>query len=91
MGIYIPGMEMPKDCISCDLQNDYGWCPAKRDVVDKYSFQTCPLIHVAEHGRLIDADAVRAKCGENAVYADDVYWYMDNAPTIIPADKEGET
>lgn len=45
---------------------------------------------VPPHGRVIDADEIKEKCGENAIYADDVYWYMDNAPTIIPAEVEEE-
>ena len=64
----------------------------------------CPLIEVSpHHGRLIDADALEVQDGwlrdskyfaqESShthitfVYSNDIY----NAPTVIPADKDGET
>lgn len=63
----------------------------------------CPLIEVPPHGRLIDADALKVRDGwqrdskyfaqESShthitfVYSNDIY----NAPTVIPADKDGET
>jgi len=64
----------------------------------------CPLIPVPDHGRLIDADALTAHFKEIAdiewnkkaaplswTYAfEDVMDDIANAPTIIPADKEGE-
>lgn len=64
----------------------------------------CPLIKVPPHGRLIDADAFfKDVCNsiENmtklGVGVDaDFLWAklndaLDNAPTVIPADKDGET
>ena len=64
----------------------------------------CTLIEVPEHGRLIDADAffkdicnsienmTKLRIGVDA----DFLWAklndaLDNAPTVIPADKDGET
>ena len=58
MSVLIKGMEMPKSCILCDLSHEDGWCPVKQDYVDRYSYETCPLIPVPPHGRLIDADAL---------------------------------
>lgn len=57
MSVLIKGMEMPKSCILCDLSHEDGWCPVKQDYVDRYSYETCPLIEIPPHGRLIDADA----------------------------------
>ena len=64
MGIYIKGMQMPKDgCRNCIFVNRK-WhgdvCPIlKREVtgnVERGGFQTdCPLVPVQPHGRLIDA------------------------------------
>ncbi len=64
MGIYIKGMEMPKDCGKCPLvekcknrhleitESDNGYEPI---FIQDY----CPLTEVSEpHGRLIDADAL---------------------------------
>lgn len=58
----------------------------------------CPIIGVPPHGRLIDADELKTKyfCGENVehdkirVTVDNVLHFIDNAPTVIPADKDGE-
>ena len=100
MSIYIKNMEMPKSCLECDLQNDYGWCPAKREIVDKYSYSICPLIPVPDHGRLGDLDALVKRLESEKAAAKQIdnydYWYALSvavdfalaAPTIIPADKE---
>lgn len=100
-GIYIPNMQMPKSCYDCALQDDecFGsikccyaktWGSANMRAVD------CPLVFVPDHGRLIDADALKYTdnfihktmlFGGQVVYAQDE---IDNAPTIIPADgKDG--
>ena len=62
----------------------------------------CPLVPIPPHGRLIDADELEVQDGwlrdskyfaqESShthitfVYSSDIY----NAPTVIPADKDGE-
>ena len=66
----------------------------------------CPLVSVPPHGRLIDADELIEKQKEDAEifmgstnYGDKVRYdeamnavaNIVNAPTVIPADKEGET
>lgn len=57
----------------------------------------CPLIEVPKHGRLIDADALKEKMKiitrtevQEIVEFDINVYKVDNAPTIIPADKDGE-
>ena len=64
----------------------------------------CPLIPVPDHGRLIDADALittfcewgtRLERGRKLVITmsegkQAIVDIIDDAPTIIPADKEGE-
>ena len=62
---------------------------------------SCPLIEVPQHSRLIDADALLKSIKEarkkdpeiEDVYIDDYFtvaeWVV-SAPTIIPADKDGE-
>ena len=86
-------------CIEC---GGYHYCTAaeftlmpKEYLDTKHAY--CPLIPVPDHGRLIDADAlaeehrVRAHQGmiENSysVHTIAKAW-VDEAPTIIPADKE---
>ena len=57
-GIYIPGMEMPTDCIFCPLfQGEWQMCSlTERGTQIKGRAKDCPLIPVPVHGRLIDAD-----------------------------------
>lgn len=61
----------------------------------------CPLVPVPDHGRLIDADALKESIKEARkaqpeiadVYDDDYFLvaeWLASAPTIIPASKEGE-
>lgn len=67
MGIYIPGMEMPKNCGECKLFGEYG-CPfvgpVGYAVTEGRRNEDCPLIPVPTHGRLIDADALTKMCQE---------------------------
>lgn len=100
-GIYLPGMEMPEGCDTCPFEH-FGDCyggKAKRimDIDEELALgvrhRNCPLIAVPDHGRLIDADAVReeidrARPGRS--YED--AWALtviDNAPTVIAANKNG--
>ena len=71
-GIYIPGMQFPKDCKSCDMFINCDACEGLKcycavlgetglyedDFPDGFRLQKCPLIPVPDHGRLIDADAL---------------------------------
>lgn len=98
MSVYIKGMELPTACCACPcsydnicaVNNEYPtfaeWYEDKPD--------WCPLIPVPDHGRLIDADALAKHitvewfCGNKRM---NVPWRsVEDAPTIIPADKEGE-
>ena len=101
MGIYIKGMEMPTSCGECDLcacyvfedgTEEYYRCPITMYPIHNFDerHERCPLVPVPPHGRLIDADAVKAEMGEDRKYED--AWtltVLDHAPTIIPAE-EGE-
>lgn len=61
--ILIKGMEMPRDCMECDIsqyvtQHDR-YCLVVDDNVNKYSetrHPKCPLVEVKPHGDLIDRD-----------------------------------
>ena len=64
-GIYIPGIEMPKECWKCRFEV-CGYCMASdrvdnrtRFVDDALKKAWCPLGSVPPHGRLIDADRLR--------------------------------
>lgn len=65
-GIYIKGMDMPVQCVSCPLwwlvpPKNVDICRASQKRI-KQPFgsrpEWCPLIEVPAHGRLIDADAM---------------------------------
>lgn len=65
MGVYIRGMEMPKNCMECPLKTDYGTCgyyslyvEAGHESDCEKRRDDCPLIELPPHGRLIDADAM---------------------------------
>ena len=87
MGVYIPGMELPKSCWDCYFQ-DCGNCRLNNHkVVDKCITEDridddCPLVPVPPHGRLIDADDL-ANSITGAIYHSDLL----DAPTVIPAEE----
>ena len=103
MSILIKGMEMPTRCFSCpmcDVENAEVNCAIShgsyidyREVDPKVAIQErpswCPLIEVPPHGRLIDADALLKTAMENFDFVP--RWMVKEAPTVIPADKDGET
>lgn len=66
MGVYIKGMEMPKNCGTCPLRR--GDC-SQRIYMEKRP-DSCPIVPVPPHGRLIDADALIKEMDkqENAMY-----------------------
>ena len=101
-GVYIKGMEIPKSCHECrfcegEADTDYGvcaWCVVDGNARDSYTKQGCPIIPVPYHGRLGDLDRLEAKwvnC-DHGVYYDKMNFVqsIQKAPTVIPADKEGE-
>lgn len=113
MSVYIPGMEMPKSCMLCSFCVEEAdpangeMCLVTGKLMPPCSHERlddCPLVPVPDHGRLIDADALKAKQQEdadlfiNAVSlaeksrrdeALNAVANIVNAPTIIPAE-EGE-
>lgn len=94
MSVYIKGFPLPNNCGACPLR--LAWCRERIYMVTRP--ERCPLVPVPEHGRLIDADAL----GTPGTIEEDTLWrgrietevYLAstiyNAPTVIPADKEGE-
>lgn len=102
-GIYIPDMEMPTECPCRLVGTGYDmYCfavsgiPARSKEYDECCKNEtraswCPLVAVPDHGDLIDRDALKKECQENAKMGIGLWVdYMDLsfAPTIIPADKE---
>ena len=100
MSVLIKGMEMPTNCFLCPLSVLNGerlFCEVTKDeVIRAKRSSCCPLCLVPPHGRLIDADATYDSIAEvehagNYVDMDAVGRGIDDTPTIIPADKDGET
>lgn len=101
MGVHI-NMEMPKEgsCIQIVIDDDGKVYPSvDRCIMQIGSYATA--IPVPPHGRLIDADAVYKRLQKQAmsVWGDgnpryqiilDVMDAIRFAPTIIPADEEGQ-
>lgn len=97
-GVYISGIKMPKNCWDCPCADkQYGSCEILHEPIWDNRLAACPLVPVLNHGRLIDADALK----DNEIIFNHDEWddvfddgllfvmdQVDNAPTIIPADKE---
>lgn len=102
-GIYIPNMEMPKEKgaheikITLFVREDGTAGLWGKEIYIPHEPLT--LIPVPDHGRLIDADAIyrkiKTECnpyGKPTMGFEDgkrVLGIIDNAQTVIPADKEG--
>ena len=101
-GIYIKGRKPPVSCDDCWVSD----CPNDEHIdgyrmMDRPTY--CPLVPVPDHGRLIDADAlvqvlkfvlanpVGFDGGKADVFAvGRTIQLLEEAQTIIEADKEGE-
>ena len=98
MSVLVKGVEMPKSCDVCDFvveldegalgSHNYCGFPGNGVYVDDCiaaRHKNCPFELVPPHGRLIDADAVKAEW-EHGFYKKIVDALMDDAPTIIEAE-----
>lgn len=99
-GVYIKGIEMPRNCHTCVLRF-MRYCPITRgDLAEKetrpYAKRPadCNLISVPDHGRLIDADALTYLLAMDEHFSPLEAMYLmtlvADSPTIIPAEKEAE-
>lgn len=107
MSILIKGMEIPTSCFQCEFRtkidpNNLMCIISQKTFEDRFYHiehrdESCPLVPVPEHGRLIDADAMQEewyRLNFDRKISDGTlaYWnyQLSKMPTIIPADKEGE-
>ena len=93
-GVYICGIPMPKEnSLRLIIHPNGEVVFPTRNYAEVWP--GVRAIPVSDHGRLIDADALREdwlENGENEYVYDTnaILCSLDEAPTIIPADKEGE-
>ena len=108
MDILIKGMEMPKSCNGCKLATHYFTNTHKvrcfinaemreaEDIESRPSW--CPLVELPEHGRLIDADALKNSVADmrmekplrngakQVIEIGELFGrIIDDAPTIVEA------
>lgn len=60
MGIYIPNIKTPKNCVDCPARHgSQCWASHCAYISDYHSLpEWCPCVPVPPHGKLIDADAL---------------------------------
>jgi hypothetical protein len=99
-------MEMPKCCRDCRFITYPGHgaiaCTALDGIIAfdddevfkpwKHRLKACPLSKIpADHGRLIDADALTKQFLEdNTYFTNEIEYEIKTAPTIIPAEPPKE-
>lgn len=104
MGVYIKGMEMPKNCDSCRIMvfedtncvpELFCGCPIvfkAHPQGEDHRPDYCPLISVPNHGKLIDADTLKDKMleyfGDSTRLCEEIRAFFCITPTIISAEEE---
>ena len=97
--VLIKGMKMPKNCSVCALNRALYCCAKSCGIRSYHENRTkpdwCPLIELPKHGRLIDADKLRAELphpndwrNPELAYAhlSGIWATIDCAETIIEAE-----
>jgi len=103
MSILIKGMQMPKNCNECPIEQLYGRdcetakCPITKNLDSAYRVSqarmfSCPLVELPPHGRLIDADDLDNITIRMEKIPLSEEWVLTgfDAPTIIEAEKGEE-
>ena len=90
-------MEMPRNCMECQMRGAWAFCPIGKQPVVGYKKQRhehCPIVAVLpeKHGRLVDADALERNMFAYA--APEMLWdrgdiehKIGEMPSIVPATK----
>ena len=101
MGIYLPNMEMPKNCKDCPFSDHEAWCLIPGDWRERYycpdneRSEYCPLVEIpTPHGRLIAEKTITEiryhdADGYHIVNGEQLCELEIDAETVIEA--EGET
>ena len=95
MSILIKGAKMPETCEECPVVTVCGECHYElvlegEDFVPIYVKDSCPLVEVPPHGRLIDADKLEIERRTYETYDDysKAFDMIDNAPTVIESEEQ---
>lgn len=95
MGVYIKGMEIPKNCDECSISNIHLcklWMRMTISQRVEGKHPNCPLVEVPPHGDLVDRDALMTEVMDSDLdhlQRDDwkeVIQIVADAPTIIGED-----
>ena len=90
-GIYIPGIEMPIGHNEATFGIDADGHPLLAVYTENNPEpEIYSIIPVPDHGRLIEAERLKEVFHRNVVGGDAFDQLIDIAPTVIPADREGE-
>lgn len=91
MSILIKGMEMPKHISAIVFINPDG--TVHYETKGETGFHYTSAVEIPDgHGRLIDADELAKDYDSFPTRIDPWVWNeLSHAPTVIPADKDGET
>lgn len=112
MGVYVPGMNMPTTCCHCafmyfdpDATNSNNGNPGsylcsftKAEIWNTQRDPQCPLIHVPDHGDLVDRSPLEVLSWKKDEVEDSfdagvlfVCDKLDALPVVIPAEGEDYT
>lgn len=93
MSVLIKDMKMPSNCQNC-FASDYEcrFCRVTKEYIPMLGKpKFCPLVELSDHGDLIDAEEQMRlmRACEYDTYDDynRAFDMLDNAPTIIPAER----
>lgn len=101
MGVYVKGMEMPKNCLECEIRAydanaGEEYCPfSQMNCISIGLQKNCPLVKVPEsHGRLIDENEVRTVMNWLLTQPqrptwNDTYHAIQEMDAVIEAEGEG--
>lgn len=92
MSVVVKGMKMPKDHLSCPFRGAITeMCIASEKWCNGFN-EDCPLVELPKHGRLIDADILKAEwkrseddSEEDKAWITAVRRSINNTPTVLEA------
>lgn len=107
MSVYIKGMQPPESCSDCpllDFESGTIKCTVTGEIFESGEYlwnhrsTRCPTVELPEHGRLIDADALKeyidmqkGRTFIGCTIGEALKIMTDEQPTIIEADRRPET